>query len=103
MIPASENPLDGAQLNASLLALDTQVNEPVQMKLLAWVMGLPSEIDPAMAARLVIHQQVTGPAEKISVPLMKLIEAVAQYPRERLVLLAARRRRASQNCRASLN
>ena len=103
MIATLESSLDGAQLNASLLALDTQVNEPVQMKLLAWVMGLPSEIDPAMAARLVIHQQVTQPEEKISVPLMKLIEAVAQYPRERLALLAAGRRRASLTCRALLN
>ena len=103
MIPSLELPLDGAQLNAALLALDAVAHEPVQMKLLAWVMGLPSEIDPAMAARLVIHQQVTGPAEKISGPLMKLIETVAQYPRERLALLVAGRRRTSLNCRASLN
>ncbi len=103
MILNSELPLDAAQLNASLLALDTQVNEPVQMKLLAWVMGLPSGIDPAIAARVVMQQQVIQPEEKISVPLMKLIEAVAQYPRERLVLLAAGRRRTSLNCRASLN
>lgn len=103
MIPSSEHTLDGAQLSASLLALDAVAHEPVQMKLLAWVMGLPSEVDPAMAARFVMHLQVTGPEVKISAPLMKLIEAVAQYPRERLALLAAGRRRTSPNCRASLN
>lgn len=103
MILNSELPLDGAELNASLLALDAVAHEPVQMKLLAWVMGLPSEVDPAMAARSVMLLQVTGPEAKISAPLMKLIEAVAEYPRERLALLAAGRRRTSLNCRASLN
>jgi hypothetical protein len=93
MILNSELPLDGAKLNASLLALDTQVNEPVQMKLLAWVMGLPSGIDPAMAARVVMQQQVAEPAKKISAPLMKLVETVAQYPRERLMAITALRRR----------
>ena len=95
MITVSNSALDAVQLNASLLALDTQVNEPVQMKLLAWVMGLPSGIDPAAAARVVMQQQVAKPEAKISAPLMKLIETVAQYPRERVMaIMALRRRRA---------
>jgi hypothetical protein len=84
--------LDGAQLNASLVALDTQVNEPVQLKLLAWVMGLPSGLDPAVAAKLVLDHQGAAAGMKISSPLMKLIEMVAQYPRERLAQLSTGRR-----------
>ncbi|MBK8157835.1 MAG: hypothetical protein IPK59_03240 [Rhodospirillaceae bacterium] len=97
MTPVSNSALDAVQLNASLRALDTEVNEPVQLKLLAWVMGLPNGIDPAMAARLVMFQQVADPAEKISAPLMKLVETVAQYPRERLAQLVNGRRRATIN------
>jgi hypothetical protein len=97
MIPDSNTPLDAVQLNASLLALDTEVNEPVQLKLLAWVMGLPSGIDPAMAAKIVMQQQVARPEARISAPLMKLIETVAQYPRERLAQLVIGRRRALLN------
>lgn len=92
MILNSELPLDGAQLNASLLALDTQVNEPVQMKLLAWVMGLPTGADPAIAAQLVISHQTRHRGCPLSVALMRLIETVAQYPQERLIHMARRRR-----------
>lgn len=91
---ASEFPLDGAQLNASLLALDTQVNEPVQMKLLAWVMGLPCGLDPARAAQLVINHQRVDQRQNISAALMRLIEIVAQYPQERLARIANAKRRA---------
>jgi hypothetical protein len=89
--------LDGAQLNASLVALDTQVNEPVQLKLLAWVMGLPSGLDPAVAAKLVMDHQGGAAGIKISSPLMKLIEMVAQYPRERLAQLSTGKRRFAIN------
>lgn len=84
---------DGAQLNASLLALDAVAHEPVQMKLLAWVMGLPSGLDPAVAARMVMSQHDV----RISAPLMKLIEVVAQYPRERLARMVAGKRRLALN------
>jgi len=94
MILNSELPLDGAQLNASLLALDTQVNEPVQMKLLAWVMGLPSGIDPAKAAQMVItHQAAQQATNRLSSSLMRLVEMVAQYPHERLLAITAQKRR----------
>jgi hypothetical protein len=94
----SERSPDGAQLNASLLALDTQVDEPVQMKLLAWVMGLPSGLDPAMAAQLVItHQAAQQTANHISTALMRLVEVVAQYPHERLTQMAGARRRSLMN------
>jgi len=84
---------DGAELNASLLALDAVTNESVHMKLLAWVMGLPNGLDPAVAARIVIKQHDT----RISAPLMKLVETVAQYPRDRLAQLVSGRRRAALN------
>jgi hypothetical protein len=87
MTLASEFSFDGAQLNASLLALDAVAHEPVQMKLLAWVMGLPSDLDPAIAARMVMKQR----DGRISAPLMKLVEVVAQYPRERLAQMVRRR------------
>jgi hypothetical protein len=79
---------DGAELNASLLALDAVAHESVQMKLLAWVMGLPNGLDPAVAARMVMKQHDA----RISAPLMKLIEVVAQYPRERLAQMVRRRK-----------
>jgi hypothetical protein len=85
---ASDFSFDGAQLNASLLALDAVAHEPVQLKLLAWVMGLPNGLDPAIAARIVMKQHDA----RISTPLMKLVEVVAQYPRERLAQMARRRR-----------
>lgn len=78
---------DGAQLNASLLALDAVAHEPVQVKLLAWVMGLPNGLDPAIAARLVMSQHDV----RISAPLMRLVEVVAQYPRDRLAQMVRRR------------
>lgn len=87
MTLASDTSLDGAQLNASLVALDAVAHEPVQMKLLAWVMGLPNGLDPAVAARMVMSQHDA----RISVPLMKLVEIVAQYPRERLAQMVRRR------------
>lgn len=91
---ASEFLLDGAQLNAALVALDVEVNEPVQVKLLAWVMGLPSGVDPAAAAQLVItHQSAQQTANRVSSALMRLVEVVAQYPQERLMAFAVRRRR----------
>ena len=86
---ASDFSFDGAQLNASLLALDAVAHEPVQLKLLAWVMGLPNGLDPAIAARMVMKQHDA----RISAPLMKLVEVVAQYPRERLLALSNQRRR----------
>lgn len=90
MILNSELPLDGAQLNASLSAVDAEVNEPVQIKLLAWVMGLPAGLDPARAAQLVIAHQ--SAQQTISGALMRLVEMVAQYPHDRLMALAAQRR-----------
>lgn len=77
----------------ALRQLDSVTHEPVQMKLLAWVMGLPAGIDPADAARLVLGQRQAG----ISAPLLKLVEIVAAYPAERLAQLATGRRRASLN------
>ena len=91
---ASEMSLNGAQLNASLMALDTQVNGPVQMKLLAWVMGLPYGLDPARAAQLVLDHQRADRQQGISAALLRLIETVAQYPQERLARMAGARRRA---------
>ncbi len=91
---ASDISLDGAKLNASLVALDTQANEPVQLKLLAWVMGLPSGLDPAQAARLVIMHQHKDQQHSISAALMRLVEIVAQYPQERLARMANPKRRA---------
>ena len=97
MTLASEFSLDAAQLQATLFALDTQVNEPVQMKLLAWVMGLPNDLDPAVAARLVMREQNHADGRRLSAPLLKLIEVVAQYPRERLAQLVGARRRSALN------
>ncbi|WP_133614086.1 hypothetical protein [Dongia mobilis] len=77
----------------ALRQLDAVAHEPVQMKLLAWVMGLPAGIDPADAARLVLGQQQAG----ISAPLMKLVETVAAYPRARLAQMVTGRRRAALN------
>jgi hypothetical protein len=85
------------QYCASLRMLDAVAHESVQMKLLAWVMGLPAGIDPADAARLVMREQVETSDSKISAPLMKLIETVAQYPAERLARMAGVRRRAAIN------
>lgn len=85
------------QYCAELRQLDSVAHESVQMKLLAWVMGLPSGIDPADAAKMVMRQQIAATDSKISAPLMKLVEAVAQYPRERLAQLATGRRRVSVN------
>lgn len=92
MTLATDFSFDGAELNASLLALDSVAHEPVQMKLLAWVMGLPSGLDPAVAARMVIVQQQSHPQASISASLMRLIETVAQFPQERLLALRGRRR-----------
>ena len=78
------------QYCASLRALDTVAHETVQMKLLAWVMGLPAGIDPAAAAQVVLHRERTTP--QISAPLLKLIETVAQYPAERLAAMVRGRR-----------
>lgn len=88
--------IDGAKLHASLIALDTQVDEPAQMKMLAWVMELPHEVDPADAARLVIEQQQSRASDipLISAALMSLIKVVAQYPRERLMAVKSVNRRA---------
>lgn len=85
--------LNAEQYRASLRALDAVAHETVQMKLLAWVMGLPAGIDPADAARLVIHEERAHPTF-ISAPLMKLIETVAQYPAERLAAMVRGRRAA---------
>jgi hypothetical protein len=97
MTLATNISFDDSQLNASLLALDAVAHEPVQLKLLAWVMGLPSGLDPAIAARIVMNQQVTEHSVRVSAPLMKLVETVAQYPRERLAKLVNGRRRAAIN------
>lgn len=85
------------QYCASLRLLDSVAHETVQMKVLAWVMGLPAGIDPADAARIVIREQVATSGSKISAPLMKLIETVAQYPAERLAAMVRGRRRAAIN------
>jgi hypothetical protein len=97
MTLATEFSFDDSQLNASLLALDAVAHEPVQLKLLAWVMGLPSGLDPAIAARIVMTQQLAEHSVRVSAPLMKLVETVAQYPRERLAQLVNGRRRAAIN------
>ncbi|MDY0874320.1 hypothetical protein [Dongia rigui] len=97
MTLATDFSFDDTQLNASLLALDAVTHEPVQLKLLAWVMGLPSGLDPAIAARIVMKQQVADHSMRVSAPLMKLVETVAQYPRERLAQLVKARRRAAIN------
>jgi acetyl-CoA carboxylase carboxyltransferase component len=89
--------LHAEQYCASLRILDSVANETVQMKLLAWVMGLPAGIDPADAARLVMRAQVATSEAKISAPLMKLIETVAQYPAERLAQLVRGRGRSIVN------
>ncbi len=84
-----------AELRASLAALDNVTHETAHMKLLAWIMGLPHDLDPAIAARLVLGQSVDGAAttkqDGISSALLRLVEAVAEYPRERLALMARRR------------
>lgn len=80
------------QYCASLRALDSVAHEPVQMKLLAWVMGLPAGIDPADAAQMVMQRQAQVPEASISLQLMKLIETVAEYPRARLATMVRGRR-----------
>ncbi len=87
---------NAAELRASLAALDSVVHEPVQLKLLAWIMGLPNDLDPAIAAQLVLGKTVDSPAATmqpsgISGALLKLVETVAEYPRERLAQMARRR------------
>ncbi len=95
MTLATYQACNATELRASLAALDSVAHETVQMKLLAWIMGLPHDLDPAIAARLVLGQSVDGAAttkqDGISSALLRLVEAVAEYPRERLVLMARRR------------
>ncbi|MBL8710576.1 MAG: hypothetical protein JNL25_15375 [Rhodospirillaceae bacterium] len=95
--PADFVARDAEQYCAALRALDSVANETVHMKLLAWVMGLPAGIDPADAAQMVLHQQVAASGTRISAPLMKLIETVAQYPRDRLARMVSGRRQAVVN------
>lgn len=85
--------LNAEQYCASLRALDAVTHETVQMKLLAWVMGLPAGIDPADAARIVMREVRERPSF-ISAPLLKLVETVAQYPAERLAAMVRGRRAA---------
>lgn len=81
------------QYCASLRALDAVAHESAQMKLLAWVLGLPAGIDPAEAARMVMRQETVSP-HFISAPLLKLVETVAQYPAARLAAMVSGRRKA---------
>lgn len=58
---------------------------------LAWLLRLPTDVDAAAAATMILHHVDRG---KTRTPLGRLLEETAQYPRERLAhLIGGRARR----------
>ena len=60
--------------------------------LLAWIMALPTGLDPAEAANAVISYQERETDQVLSAPLTALLHNVARYPTQRLNRLRRRRR-----------
>ena len=95
--PTSANLPDEAGLFARLQALDHGAEPSAELQLLHWVMSLPAGLDPAAAAKSVLAYLSASGQHKLSPPLLRLLETVAQFPAQRLAALAGRRRHRIRN------
>jgi hypothetical protein len=77
---------------AGLLALERIAVAEHHFNLLRWLIGLPSDLDPAAAARSILDYQRTHPRPALSSALSDLLAVVGRCSRERLDELSRNRR-----------
>lgn len=85
--------IPAADLFDLLLALDTHRQEEERLNLFDWVMALPTDLDPALAARAVLDYQRGHEGRALSAPLHRLLDIVSRFPPSRLARFAGERRR----------
>ncbi|QEX20615.1 hypothetical protein FRZ61_05330 [Hypericibacter adhaerens] len=85
--------IPAAALFDLLLTLDTHRQEEDRLNLFDWVMALPADLDPALAARAVLDYQSGHPGPVLSAPLHRLLDIVSQFSPSRLARFAGERRR----------
>jgi len=92
----SAGPADGqaAIWFAALLQAEARQIEASHATLLAWVIGLPPDLDPAEAASAVLCYQRDQAKASLSTQLTILLRDVMAYPAQRLGRMRSGRRRA---------
>lgn len=78
----------------TLLRAEAMQGAASRATLLAWVMGLPDNLDPSQAAASLLAYQRDHVGRRLSEPLTALLQDVAIYPARRLERLRSGRRHA---------
>ncbi|GAB2179385.1 hypothetical protein [Dongia sp. agr-C8] len=78
---------------AALFTASTKNNGALRLDVLRWVLDLPPEIDPALAAQVLIGRQSRGEGEPFSDFAQALIGEMGRADRARLAAIPRTRRR----------
>jgi hypothetical protein len=75
-----------------MLMMDEETNTPPEDIILAWVLSLPNELDPALAAtRLLSHYKgVVDQTNKSTLKTIMFLKQTAEFPRSRLAATSRR-------------
>ena len=80
-------------LTALFTAFTGKSNGELRLDLLRWVIDLPPEVDPALAARILILRQARGESVRFSDFAQAMIAEMGRSDRLRLAAFPKRRRR----------
>jgi len=78
---------------AALFTASQRDDGALRLDLLRWVLDLPPEIDPALAARVLIGRQSRGEGVRFSDSAQSLIAEIGRADRARLAAIPRSRRR----------
>jgi hypothetical protein len=76
-----------------LFAASNRTNGDLRLEVLRWVLDLPPEIDPALAARILIGRQSRGEGTPFSAFAQAMIAEIGLADRARLAAIPRARRR----------
>ncbi|KLN62184.1 hypothetical protein WH96_01240 [Kiloniella spongiae] len=94
-IVSSNSTNDPKSIIHQMLMMDEDTNTPPEDIILAWVLSLPNELDPALAAtRLLSHyENIVDQAKKSNLKTIMFLKQTAEFPRSRLAATSRRRSR----------
>ncbi|WP_395016993.1 hypothetical protein [Dongia sp.] len=78
---------------AALFTLSTKSNGELRLEVLRWVLDLPPEIDPALAAQALIGRQARGQSAPLCDFAQAILAELGRSDRARLAAIPQARRR----------
>ncbi|WP_085901161.1 hypothetical protein [Kiloniella majae] len=91
-IVSSNSINDPKSIIHQMLMMDEETNTPPEDIILAWVLSLPNELDPALAATQLLshYENIVDQTNKSTLKTIMFLKQTAEFPRSRLAATSRR-------------